>query len=232
MLRHIRLLIFDLDYVIFDCSSLKVQALRQSLIALADQITQSAQLPEISDAEEGFREHGCRWIQHLEIGLDEWSLEHLQRAYAIHENRLVEAGSGRLYPGIEEILQNWQQAEVSIALGAEATRDYLISVLERRPMDSLFQVALCTEEFGMGGAEEMLSEAMRQAEANPSETLVLGTRPQTFRAARALDIRSIGCSWGIREHAGLAEADFQCKSISDLLAAVEKAETLTLRDFD
>ena len=46
MLNHLKLLVWDLDYLVFDCSALKVRALRQSLIALADLIPHSVRLPD------------------------------------------------------------------------------------------------------------------------------------------------------------------------------------------
>ena len=232
MLRHIRLLILDLDYLVFNCAFLKVQALRQSLIALADLIPASVQLPEAAETEAGFRRHGFRWIQNLEIGLDEQILGHLQQTYALHENRLVESGKGGLYPGIEEFIMNWRGAGVAVAIGAEATRDYMISVIDRHQMDGLFQVTLCTEEFGTGDADEMMVEIMRQVEVNPSETLFLGTCPHTFQAAHGLDILTIGCGWGIQRPAGLSDADLQSLTIPDLSAAIEKADNLALQNSD
>ncbi len=226
MLQHIRLLILDLDYLVFDCALLKMQALRQSLISLADAIPQSARLPDSMDAEEGFLDHGFRWIQHLEIGLDEEKLDHLQQAYGIHENRLIESGIGRIHHGIEEFLMHCRQSNAAVALGAEASRDYLLAVTDRYQLDSLFQIALCTEEFGVGDADEMLGEIMRQAEVNPSETLVLGTRPHCFQAAHNLDVLTIGCGWGLRRHNGLAEADLQSLTFAQLYPALQKADTL------
>ena len=232
MLRHIRLLILDLDYLVFNCAFLKAQALRQSLIALADLIPASVRLPEAAEAETGFREHGFRWVRHLEIGLDEQRLDHLQQAYALHENRLVESGKGGLYPGIEEFIMNCRRAGVAVAIGAEATREYLISVMDRHQMDGLFQVTLCTEEFGMGDADEMMMEIMRQVEVNPSEALVLGTCPHTFRAAHGLDILTVGCGWGLQQPAGLSDADLQSLTIPDLSATIEKADGLALQHLD
>jgi phosphoglycolate phosphatase-like HAD superfamily hydrolase len=232
VLRHIRLLILDLDYLVFDCAQLKAQALRQSMISLANMIPQNVPLPGTVEAETGFLEHGSRWIQHLEIGLDEQSLGDLERAYALHESRLIESDAGKIYPGIEEFLLNCLKADISIALGAEAGRDYLIAVLDRYQLDSTIQVALCAEEFGTGGSGEMILDIMRQTEVNPSETLVLGTRLHTFQAAHALDILTIGCAWGIHQHAGLAEADFQARTVADLFAAITNADSLAFQRFD
>jgi phosphoglycolate phosphatase-like HAD superfamily hydrolase len=226
VLQHIRLLILDLDYVVFDCTLLKVQALRQSLIALADTIPPSVRLPDGTDAEEGFREHGFRWLRHLEIGLDEEGLKHLQQAYGSHESRLIESGIGRIHRGIEAFLVHCRQLNAAVALGADASRDYLIRVTERHQLDNLFQIALCTEEFGVGSTGEMLDEIMRQAEVNPSETLVLGTRPHCFQAAHGLDVLTIGCGWGIRQQEALAEADLQSLTLAQLYPALQKADSL------
>jgi phosphoglycolate phosphatase-like HAD superfamily hydrolase len=232
VLRRIRLLILDLDYVVFDCAPLKVQALRQSMIALADSIPQSASLPRTADAEEGFREYGRQWIRHLEFGMDEGQLDDLRQTYAVQENRLVESGSGRIYPGIQAFLTQCRQINLATALGADADRNYLVTVSDRFELDGLFRFTLCTEEFGQGGADEMLEEIMRHAEVNPSETLVLGTRPDYFRDARALDILSIGCGWGIQQHSALAEADLQALSLSQLFSAIEKADAICSQNFD
>jgi phosphoglycolate phosphatase-like HAD superfamily hydrolase len=227
VLQHIKLLVLDLDYLVFDCALLKVQALRQGLISLADAIPQNIRLPDAVDAEEGFRDHGFQWTKFLEIGLDEENLEHLMQAYALNEKRLVESGVGGVYPGICELIANCSQSGIGVALGAEASRDYLVSVTEQHQLDSYFQITLCTEEFGAGSAEEMLDEVMHHSEVNPSETVVLGTRSQFFQAAHSLDVLSIGCGWGIHEHRGLADADFQSPTFSQLIPAIQKADELS-----
>jgi phosphoglycolate phosphatase-like HAD superfamily hydrolase len=226
VLQHIRLLIFDLDYLVFDCTLLKVQALRHSLISLADSIPQSVRLPDAEDVEEGFRNHGLRWTGFLEIGLNEETLEHLQQAYRIHETRLIESRVGRIYPGLEEFFANCRMEKMGTALGAESSRDYLIAINDQHQLDNLFQITLCTEEFGIGGADEMFGEIMHQAEANPSETLALGTRPDFFRAAHNQDLLTIGCGWGMRQQDGLVEADFIAPTLNDLLTTIKKADCL------
>jgi len=229
VLRHIQLIILDLDYLVFDCALLKVQSVRESMISLADVIPQNVRLPGFAEAEDGFRDHGFRWVQHLEIGLDEQALDHLQRAYTLHENRLIESGHAGLFPGMEQFIANCRRANMTVALGADASRDYLMAVSDRHQLDHLFQFTLSTDEFGMGDADEMMLEMMRQAEVNPSETLVLGTRPHTFQAAHGLDLLTIGCGWGLRRHEGLAEADLRAPALSDLFPAIEQADNLALQ---
>jgi len=226
---HIRLLVLDLDYLVFDCAPVKIQALRQSLIAFADNIPQNVRLPGTIDAEDGYREHGFRWTQFLEIGLDEERLSELQRVYHIQEERLLESGVGRVFPGLGPFLEVCRERGAALALGAEASREYLLAVSDRHGLDDLFGLALCTEEFGVGSADEMLGEIMHHHEVNPSETVVLATRPAMFQSAHRLDVVTIGCGWGIHKHDALAEADFRALTISGLEAALHEADDLSAR---
>jgi len=229
VLNHLKLLIWDLDYLVFDCSALKVTALRHSLIALADSLPHSVRLPEAIDAEGGYLDYGFRWPQFLEIGLDEERLGQFQRAYQIHQDRCVQAGVGRVYPELHDFLVDCRQRDIRLALGAEASRDYLLAIMDQHRLDQMFDIALCTEEFGVGSADEMFEEIMTHTEVYPSETLVLGTRPAFFQAAHNLDLLTIGGGWGLSEQRGLAEADLQAPTVSRLEAVIEKADHLSNR---
>jgi phosphoglycolate phosphatase-like HAD superfamily hydrolase len=160
----------------------------------------------------------------VEIGLNEERLGDVQQAYGIHESRLIQSGAGKMFPGIEEFIAGCRRENLEIALGAEASREYLIAVTERHNLDRCFDIMFCTEEFGIGSTQEMLGDIMYQAEVNPSEVLVLGTRPQFFEAARNLGILTIGCAWGLRRHDGLVDADLQSVSLAQLSAAIQKAD--------
>jgi phosphoglycolate phosphatase-like HAD superfamily hydrolase len=216
--QSIRLLVFDLDYLVFDCALIKTQALRQGLVSLAEAIPHATSLPDELDIQEAFLDHGISWVEHLDLGLSHGAMGNLQQTFSIHESGLIESGVGALYAGLENFLLNCQKMDIAVALGAEATRDYLLAVADKYQLDTLFQPILCTEEFGSGCAEEMYEEIMQIAEALPSETIVLGTRPRMFEAAHAVDAKAIGCGWGMRNRGlnRLKEADFQAASISQL----------------
>ena len=89
MMRHIRLLIFDLDYLVFDCALLKLRALRQGLASLADDLPQSLPLPDAADIEEAYRNHGFQWIRYLEDELGEQKCELLRKRFSLNANRLL-----------------------------------------------------------------------------------------------------------------------------------------------
>ncbi len=226
-MRQIRLLVFDLDYVVFDCATLKARILRKSLIPFAELIPQHISLPDEIDIEESFRLSGSHWIHSLELGLDESQLRVLEGDYVVQEAHLVESGGGRIFPGIRHQLGAYRDAGVTLALGAESTRDYIMSVSDRHNLDQVFEMAFCTEDYGMGGAEEMLAEIMNHAAVNPSETLVLGTRPPCFDASHNLDILCIGCGWGLQKREALGNADFQLYSVDLLQSLIRQADEIS-----
>ncbi len=199
------------------------------MISFADSIPPDSRLPDVDDAEEGFRDHGSRWIRHLEIGLDEEALEQFQSAYRIHEERLLAAGIGRIFPGLPELLALCRRNGIAAAMGADAARDYLLDVSDRHGLDGLFETAFCTEEFGVGSADEMFEEILRRCEVNPSETLALGTRSSYFEAARNLDLLTIGCGWGLHCRNSLQEADLQAPTLDHLRNAIERADNLAAK---
>ncbi len=226
MLRQIRLLVFDLDYLIFDCSLRQLQALRQSLISFSDGMPQHVHLPDAIEIESAFRDHGRLWIRSLDLEMGEESLADLEREYQVHERRLIEAGIGREYAGISEVLLACRREGMVLTLGAEASRDYLMAVSDRHDLDRSFEILLCTEEYGRGGAGEMLSDALNQAEVNPSETLVFGTRRPFFDASRALDLFTIGCDWGLQQKDALETADFQSPTVDHILQVIRRIDEI------
>lgn len=225
-MSHIRLVIFDLDYLIFDCVALKVQALRESLITFADAIPHDVRLPDAEDVEEQFRIHGRYWAQELQLGLDDASMAQLRSDYRLCEERLASAGKGRIYPGVKDLLSRCRQSGVAAAIGAEATRDYLLAVSDGHDLDNFFEMVYCTEEFGTGSTGEMIDEIMNRAEVNRSETLALGTRSEFFESAQNLDILTIGCGWGMRTHDALNAAHLQALTVDQVYPAIAKADSL------
>jgi phosphoglycolate phosphatase-like HAD superfamily hydrolase len=226
LLRQIRLLVFDLDYLLFDCSAVKARALQQSLIAFADNIPQDIRLPDAVDIEEAFREHGHRWIRFLDLGLGNELLSDLERGYQVQEDRLLDAGVGEIYAGLSGLLSTFRTGGIATALGAEASRDYLLAVSDRHDLDHYFDIALCTEEFGQGGSAEMLADILSHIEVNPSEVLVLGTRPSLFEASHDLDLLTISCGWGVHQPEALVAADFHAPTVADLLSIIRRADLI------
>ncbi len=230
MLRRLRLLVFDLDYLVFDCAALKERSLRLSLIPFAEQIPQNTRLPDAIDIEEGYRVLGSRWVRSLDLGLDQVHLQALEEAFRVHETQSVEGGGGHIFPGISEVVAAARREHLTVALGAESSREYLMSVYDRHHLDELFDMAYCAEEYGSGSTDEMLEEIMNHAEVHPSETLLLGTRPFCFEAGRNLDVQSVGCGWGIRSHEGLESADFNVLAIDQLYPLIRQADAMSAGD--
>lgn len=232
VLKQIRLLIFDLDYLLIDCVALRMRALRESLIPYADAIPQDVRLPDTVDVEEGFREFGSRWTQALQLGLDTDSMAQIQSSCRSHEERLLDAGAGRLFAGIPEFLTYCRGEGAATVIGAEAGRDYLLAASDACGLDNLFDLAFCTEEFGSGQADEMIDEIMSRIQVHPSEALALGTRPAYFQSAHNLDVLTVACGWGMQRQDAFEEADFHTRTLTDAYALIHQADEIAVRHGD
>ena len=228
MFRQIKLLVLDLDYVVLDCAALKVRALRDSLMPFAEYLPHDVRLPDSLDIEQLFLEQGSHWIRSLDIGLPDDQLLSLESSFRPHEVRLLEADTGRTFPGVANLLMGCRNEGLKLALGAEGSRDYLMAFCDRNEMDLTFDIAVCTEEFGVGGTEEMISEIMDHSEVTASETILLATLPRYFEAGRDLGTLTIGCGWGIHEHAALSHADFQSLTLQHALPIIRQADSVTM----
>jgi adenosylhomocysteine nucleosidase len=164
------------------------------------------------------------------MGLQDRDLAALEEAYRGQERLLLDTGEGALFPGVERVLAAYRRDGLLLALGAEATRDYLMQVSDQHNMDGTFAFALCTDEFGGGGADEMIDEIMCLAQVHASETLALGTRPAFFRAARGQDVVTLGCGWGLIRHEALAQADLQCLTPDEMNGTILSVDRRLARE--
>jgi phosphoglycolate phosphatase-like HAD superfamily hydrolase len=232
LLEKIRLLILDLDYLVIDCAALRSKTLRKCLLRFADQIPTDARLPDSIDIEDSYLEGGFEWLSALQLGLNEESALDLNSDYAEQEARLLEAGGCILFPGVKDLMAGCIEAGVAIALGADAGRSHLMSVIDSLSLDRYFKTSLCTEEFGSGSVDEMLEELLSHSEVNPSEAIMLATRNAYFDAARSLSLPSIGCGWGLQQKRDFSAANYQSPSLAHLLPLIRQADAIASSSFD
>ena len=197
MLRRIRLIITDLDQTLFDSHELKLRAFRHALATLSDSIRHDVRLPDAIDLEEVYLGYGHSWPDHVDVGLDDSAALDVGRMCREHMVSFVESGSGRLQPGVLEYLLSCREEGAVLAIGAEAHREYLLAVSDRFGLSDAFECSLCTGEYGTGGADEMLEDALSRCEALAGETVYVGTRPDTLEAARFLGITALVGAWGL-----------------------------------
>jgi hypothetical protein len=72
----------------------------------------------------------------------------------------------------------------------------------------------------------MLDDILVHVEVNPSEALVLGTRPSLFEISHSLDLLTISCGWGVHQSEAMEAGDFQASAVADLLAVIRRADLI------
>jgi len=224
LLRHIRLIITDLDQALFDSHELRTRAFRQALATASDLVSDSPRVPDAVDLEDAYLIYGHSWPECVDVGLGEPVAAEVGRLCQDQMVRFVEAGRGRLQPGVLEYLLSCRESGTLLAIGAEAERAYLLAVCDRFCLSDVFECVLCTGEYGASGADEMFEDILARCEALAGETVYVGARPDTLDAARFLGIRSIVSGWGVQggsPHLREEPCAADIQALSALIAAMD-----------
>jgi phosphoglycolate phosphatase-like HAD superfamily hydrolase len=142
---------------------------------------------------------------------------------------LAAGGMGSVYPGVPEMLQFCHRIGLSLALGAECNRDFLLAVCDCHGFDSVFDLMACTQDYGSGGLFELLEDLTERFETHTSECVYLGTRAVCLEAATALGVTSLGCRWGLRGAFEVGRADRQADRPEEITAVLQEID-LQLKD--
>jgi phosphoglycolate phosphatase-like HAD superfamily hydrolase len=216
VLRRIRLIVSDLDQTVFDCADLRTRALLQALDGIPASAARDVRIPDEIEVESAYRDHGYRWVGGLESGAETGQSPALERACRVQQVRLLEGGHGGLFPGIAGFFDSCRRAGAAWAICADSHRDYLMTVCDRFELSECVEHLSCAEEYGSGGTDEMLEETLERCEALASETVYLGTRPDSLEAARYLGIAPVACCWGLRGGFDFGAETITVRRVSDL----------------
>jgi phosphoglycolate phosphatase-like HAD superfamily hydrolase len=195
--RHVRLLVLDLEHVVFDAIPLKLGAVRRAILPVADDIPHSVCLPDGADLEEAYASRGWRWFEAVQLGLPKERLLALEPIVRAEARFLASGEAGRIYPGVMETLGVCRQAGLLLALGADCDRDFMLAVSDRHGFDGVFNFMACAEDYGIGGFSELLEDVAERLEVHASECVYLGTRGVCIEEALALGVATLGCRWGL-----------------------------------
>lgn len=193
-LALIRLAVFDLDGTLHDSSAALTPA-----IALA--------MEEVGVAPPGSGAVESLYGQPLNVLLPSLVPDPgLRPAFIAALGRIqarTVSESGRVYPGVPEMLRRLRSVGWRTAVCSNAGRSYVDMVLSAIGLSGLVDRAE-----GLGGFQDKagtLSAIL--AEEKPGRAFMIGDRYLDFQAAKANGLMSIGCAWGFGDPSELSQAD-------------------------
>jgi phosphoglycolate phosphatase len=188
-------ILFDLDGVLADSRRPIVDCVNRALEAMGLERKSEAEIvPMIGPPTEiGF-------AMVLDVAPDDPLVDRLVREYrAIYATELRTTPS---YPGVPDVIRKLAETQL-LGVATSKPRRYALPTLEAIGLAPLFAYVAGPEPDGPNDKLSMVTEAVK---ALPDATIMVGDRSFDMLAARELNLRAIGVTWGFGTREELTEA--------------------------
>ena len=204
------LLIFDLDGTLIDS--------RQD-IALSVNLTLNdlgrPTLPE--ETIYGYVGNGVTRLIHDAVGSEDPALlKKADQIFACHYLAHL-SDKTRLYPGMETVLNHYQDKKKVVATNKRA--QFTRKIIENLGLSNQFELLISADEVGPCKPDPaMIDYALKRLNQSTQETLVIGDMENDILAARAAGVSVCAVGYGFGEASRLrnAKPDFFAEKVSDL----------------
>ncbi len=220
-MKGIKLAIFDLEGTLFDPGDEAVEGVYEAIDATAGQFALDLHYPSEPEIYKLLGEPDYPRIEGLGLSLTPEQVVFLRAKISELQGELIAEGMGQLREGAIEAMERLRGLGMRIALASTASRNYLLSIMDRFDLGELVEFAICMDDIGLGEKLELLTEILSNQGVLASEAAFIADTSTDFEAARQVDITSIGCSWGYGEEHELAEADRRVDSFEELVELFE-----------
>jgi len=128
----------------------------------------------------------------------------------------LQAGEGRMYSGVAEILEELRGAGWRLGLASNCMRGYLDGNLDHLLERDWFEVSLCLDDHPT--KIENVRHALSVLGGGPG--VMVGDRASDLEAGRASRLTTIGCLYGYGGPDEVANADLLIRSLDELPAVL------------
>ncbi|MGA9852550.1 MAG: phosphoglycolate phosphatase [Gammaproteobacteria bacterium] len=144
--------------------------------------------------------------------------EAFRRAYGTHL-----AVDTRLYPGVREVLDHLQRADIRMACITNKSAEFTEPLLDALGIRSYFGVVLSGDSLTQRKPDPLpLLHAARHFKIVPAQACMVGDSVNDLQAARAAGFRAIGVRYGYGGDLSAARPDAMLNSLTELPPLLEK----------
>ena len=214
-----KIIYFDFDGTLHETALIYQKALQAAYDALRSRVT----LPERRFS----LEESSAWLGYTPPEMWEKFMPDLEpnlkneASLKISQTMLqaIEMGEGRLYEGVEVVLQNLKQKGYRLKILSNCKESYRAAVVKAFQLDRYFDAFIAAETYDYLPKEEILKvvEGLDQEGAKAKIVAFVGDRKADINAARFNELFSIGCLYGYGELDELIDADALIQDIIVLL---------------
>jgi pyrophosphatase PpaX len=204
-LANIKLVIFDVDGVIFDIidairdsiqEGIEKYHLKQSLddampdISRLMELAQSMPIPEIIlNANE---------LMDIKIFEGLTVLKRLRIAISIYSKYRARKDSSQLFPGIEDVIKGLSNKGIKLAILSNNKRSYVLEALKKENLEKYFSNILGFNEVSKTKPDpEGLIKLLQLEEVKPEQALFIGDMATDIQAGKNAKIRTIAVASGL-----------------------------------
>lgn len=220
-MKNIELIIFDLDGTLFKPDQVIVKAVYQAIESTSNQFGLDIKYPSREKIYASLGQLDYRFVDELDLNLNPEQADYLKSSIAEIEGKLVEQGIGRLYDGALETLKSLKDLGYQLAIASNLGREYLLALLDHFDLDQFIDFSVCIDDVGRAEKRDILEEIINNQEVLSSEVVFVADRESDFLAAKELDIKTIGCTWGFGRDEELRLADYRVSSFDALVKVFE-----------
>jgi len=179
-MNNIKLIIFDLDGVLFDGKDIHYKALNDALLSYGDKFV-------ISKEEHLSKYDGLKTYQKLDMLTEEKGLDreyhddiwNKKQEYTFQEIKNLKENKD-----IKDLINWLYNNNIKIACCSNSIKKTVIEVLTSLDIIDKFDILLSNEDVGLSKPhQEIYCKAMQQASAYPEETLIIEDSPHGLKAA-------------------------------------------------
>ncbi|MCS4484276.1 HAD hydrolase-like protein [Gleimia sp. 6138-11-ORH1] len=209
------IVIFDMDGTITDSAPLIMESINYTLVKLGRSAQLPAQLP--------------RWVgPPLAVSFRDYagfSADEVAVAIATYrEHYAKHMFDVPLFPGIKELLENFQKAGVPLAIATSKLERLALPIVEELGLSKYFSYVCGAKDDGVNHAKaDLVQEVLEFFRSQGTKfdcAYMIGDRIYDIEAGKANGIYTIGVSWAGSDLSEFAEATYIARTPADIFSFV------------
>lgn len=189
------LLLFDLDGTLYSSRGILPDAYREGIKTYNRDFNASLEVPSDSAIFNQVGKPAPEIYENLFPQLDSSQSAQLQERIFSALLERIQSGNGRLYPGVESVLERLSE-DYRLGLVTNAQTRYMESVLKTHGLDDYFQERLCHDDAPNGRKSELVKMSLERFRKPPQKSRMIGDRQSDYRAASRNNVSFIHCVYG------------------------------------
>lgn len=223
----VKAVIFDLDNTLIDFLKIKRMACSEAVDAMIDAGLKIKKGKALKVLYELYGVYGIEYQEIFQKFLKKVAgkINYKVLAYAVLAYRRVKEGFLVPYPGAKQTLIRLKEKGLKLAIVTDAPRLQAWLRLSAMKLDDFFDAVVALEDTGRLKPSHLpFKQALKKLKIPPNECLMVGDNPERdVKGAKKIGMKTCLAKYGLTYKADKVKADYEIKSIRELIDVVNHA---------